>query len=572
MPLNNSDEGGVNWNSLSLENIEQIEIFKGPGSSLYGSNAMGGVINLISRKPSQKLTGNLTLSYGTYNSFNSSFSVSGSLSKKLSFTLNGFFNLSDGYNNIPDSLRKKPANIYSTARYLKEGGINARAVYTISKHLKVDLNYGYFRDKRGEGTKIEAEDGVYRHFNTNTLRGNLFGTTGNLRYSFCVYFQRENYFNLNEKMKGSAYQRFDARSNRDDVGALINTSWKAGEHNLFTAGLENKIGITDGGDYYQTSPDVVLNKGKLNTLAMYLQDELSLLNNKIHVQAGLRLDRVKFYDGSFLAEGNVVKDFALYNGNLKENIWTALSPRIGLKYAPRELFNCYVSYSTGFRASILDDLTRSGWMWIGPKIANPDLGPEKLDNFEIGLDLKPVDKLKLSSTWFYSVGNNFLYYAATGDSLWHSRPIYRRENVTKVNILGSELCLNYEPNDKIMFSTNYTYNQTKISAFEKRCDLENKELTYSPTHQIKGNIFLKGRLITANLSMLYKGKQYINDDNSLQIGGYFTSAVSLSRSFIQDKVKTIISIHDLFNNQHMETGEYLSQGRLLTVKLTIYLK
>lgn len=50
LPINTSDEGSVNWNSIHPDNIQRIEVFKGPGSSLYGNNAMGGVINIISKK------------------------------------------------------------------------------------------------------------------------------------------------------------------------------------------------------------------------------------------------------------------------------------------------------------------------------------------------------------------------------------------------------------------------------------------------------------------------------------------------------------------------------------------
>jgi iron complex outermembrane receptor protein len=572
IPLNTSDEGGVNWNSLNLENIEKVEIFKGPGSSLYGSNAMGGVINVITRKPAEKLKATASVSYATYNTFNSGFHASGQVSRKLRVALNAFYNSSDGYNNIPDSLRNKPPNNFSTARYLKEGGLNARAVYTLSKYFNIDVNYGLYRDKRGEGTKIIAANGVYRHFDTNLIRSTFYGQANRLKYSFSFFFQREDYFNLNEKMKGTTYQRFDVLSDRDDFGALLNTSWKVGKNNLLTAGMESKTGKADGGDHYKTSSDKVLNRGKLHTLAVYLQDEVSFLDNKLHLQAGLRADQVRFYDGSFVATGEVVKDFAAYNGNLHENTWTALSPRIGLKYNAGKIFSGYVSYSTGFRASILDDLTRSGWMWIGPKIANPELGPENLDNFEVGMDIRPSARLTLSSTLFYSIGNNFLYYVATGDSLWHSRPIYRRENITRVNIFGSEITTNFELNDKVSLSASYTFNQTEILKFAKRLDVENKELTYSPKHQLKGNIFWKNKYVTTNMNMLYKSQQFTNDNNSGSIDGYFTACLSFSRSFVQDKLKAIISVEDLFNNQHLETGEYLSPGRLLTVKLAIELK
>ena len=51
IPINTSDEGSVNWNSIHIDNVQRIEVFKGPGSSLYGNSAMGGVINIISKRP-----------------------------------------------------------------------------------------------------------------------------------------------------------------------------------------------------------------------------------------------------------------------------------------------------------------------------------------------------------------------------------------------------------------------------------------------------------------------------------------------------------------------------------------
>ena len=65
IPINTSDEGSVNWNSLPVDNIERIEVFKGPGSSLYGNNAMGGVINIISKKAERPFLVNASVSYGS---------------------------------------------------------------------------------------------------------------------------------------------------------------------------------------------------------------------------------------------------------------------------------------------------------------------------------------------------------------------------------------------------------------------------------------------------------------------------------------------------------------------------
>ena len=64
IPINTSDEGSVNWNSIHIDNVQRIEVFKGPGSSLYGNSAMGGVINIISKRPVSPFSLNTSGSYG----------------------------------------------------------------------------------------------------------------------------------------------------------------------------------------------------------------------------------------------------------------------------------------------------------------------------------------------------------------------------------------------------------------------------------------------------------------------------------------------------------------------------
>jgi iron complex outermembrane receptor protein len=66
MPLNKTDGGSVNWNIIDKDNIEKVEIIKGPGSALYGSNAMGGIINFISKPPDGNFGCNVSVSSGTY--------------------------------------------------------------------------------------------------------------------------------------------------------------------------------------------------------------------------------------------------------------------------------------------------------------------------------------------------------------------------------------------------------------------------------------------------------------------------------------------------------------------------
>jgi len=94
-PVNNSYTGGVDWNSLPIEEVDRVEVVRGPFSSLYGGNAMGGVINVITR-PVDRRSFDVTAQYGTYGTLQASGRFSARV-KRAGFTLGYSTRKSDGY-------------------------------------------------------------------------------------------------------------------------------------------------------------------------------------------------------------------------------------------------------------------------------------------------------------------------------------------------------------------------------------------------------------------------------------------------------------------------------------------
>ena len=76
VPKNKISGGSVSWHNVNPDNIERMEIIKGPASALYGNNAMGGVINIITKKPKEKLSALAKAYYGSYNTYGASLNVS----------------------------------------------------------------------------------------------------------------------------------------------------------------------------------------------------------------------------------------------------------------------------------------------------------------------------------------------------------------------------------------------------------------------------------------------------------------------------------------------------------------
>ncbi|MBN1158948.1 MAG: TonB-dependent receptor [Bacteroidales bacterium] len=561
VPINTSDEGGVNWNRINPNDIDRIEVFKGPGSSLYGNNAMGGVINLITKKPLAPQEIYAALAYGTFNTLREDLNIRIRAGHGFYGSLSQYFVKSDGYNNIPEAERTP----YDTERSLEEIGISARAGFDRSRWFNIELQYDVFRDRRGEGYQIYVPDGCYRNFNTNLFRANLRGSSDRIRYDLNLFYQLEHYYDVNERLRGMTYTRYDVNSYREDMGSLFSFSGDLNENNTLTGGFELKQGSIEGGDYYQTEPyDTVFNAGKIRTVAGYIQDEHALFNNKVRLIAGVRFDRVAFADGSFYTT-----DPWNSTPELKDHTWSELSPRVGLRFNLIRELSTYLSYSHGFRASILDDLTRTGWMWVGPKYANPELGPESMDNYELGLDYTPASNIKITTSAYYAKGNDMLYYVTTGDSLF-GRPIYIRENVTDVTMKGLEIEINCELPENFNLMASYNYASSKIDAFTERPELVNKQLTYVPNHTASASLLWRNRIVNLNIRGLYKGNQYSNDINTETIDSYTTFDLQLSKT-IRDNFVLSLDIQDVFDNRHMETAQYISPGRIITGRMAFKL-
>jgi len=245
MPINKSDTGEVNWNRVNVEDIESPEVFKGPASSLYGNNAMGGVINIITKSPEKFIEGNVAAKYGAFNTYGANAAISGNPLGKTSgpyYRASGYYQKSDGYISTEESQR----NQYTRKRFLEEGNAALAVGYRFNPDNLVELAGSYFNDKRGEGTQIQAPDGVSRDFDTANLSLMYRGGVQDLRWEIKGFYQLEDYRRVSESQRGAIYTRFDVQSDREDKGIIFHVSKKLFPHNRVTLGGDLKQGSIDG--------------------------------------------------------------------------------------------------------------------------------------------------------------------------------------------------------------------------------------------------------------------------------------------------------------------------------------
>ena len=585
IPTNKSDGGSVNWNLLNTGQIERIEVVKGPGSSLYGGNAMGGAINIITKKPTESFKGKASIDYGTYNTMRGQVYLSGRLSdnpeKGFYWNINSYYRQSNGY--ISASEADQQANPYIVKSDLTEWGTAAKIGCDFNNNNGLELSLLYYDDDRGQDEKVYQPEGNNREHDSYHIRAKYFGEKNKLKWNVSLFYLNEDYKRISEWLKDD-YTFYKVLSKRVDLGVLSSLSYQL-KNQTITGGIDLKQGSVDAKDEYYTSTDVVYNKGKMNTLGLFIQDEINLLDEKLKIIAGLRYDHAKFFDGGFEIENPTAETtfmLAYHNENLSEDHWSALSPKLSIQYKFNNNYRIYASYAKGFRPGVLDDMCRSGRIKGGFKVSDPGLQPEYINNFEIGTDARFSNRLRTSLSAYYSLGDNFMYYVNTGDSIdlsYGLRPIIKASNISEVEIYGMEVEINYLFTDQIVLNANYAYVHSQIKEYKPvnandPVDLNNKYLSGTPAHMGSLSINWRNKIVNTGITAKYRGKRWVNDLNQIddivlddQYPAYTTVNLKLSR-----KIRTTflnLSIQNIFDTKFYDRKGAVCPGRFITLELGI---
>ncbi|MBN1198509.1 MAG: TonB-dependent receptor [Bacteroidales bacterium] len=589
-PINKSDEGTVNWHLINRENVSEIEITKGPGPARYGSHAMGGVIDIKSRQPEEKIGGIATVEYGTFHTFGFRYSMGGLIpvnnpEKGFLYNLNGFYRISDGYNGeIPEYL--EPGDTFYVDTKLREAKIGLVAGYRFNKQHAIEVSSSFFNDKRGRGVQIYEIDGAHEKHDTWQITARYQGNRKYWNWEIAGYWFTEGYSRLNEYMSEGEYNLYKVKSIRTDRGIKGDLTFASGNHHSLSAGIDYHLGDVEGQDIYYTSTDLITNSGKMQTYAMFLQDELTLAKNKVRINVGIRLNYAVFSQGMFLAEypSYSIQYLQDYQDTLiPVHTWFNIDPKCSVQYQFNSSDRIYLSVAKGFRAPNLDDLCRTGKKRGGFKIANPALNPENLYNIETGFDVTILRHFILSPSIYYSIGYDFLYYLATGDSVnlgYRLDPVYQKRNISQVDIVGLDFDISWTPVSQIMMTANYSFVQSKITRFQQPdstggVDLTGKYLTDVPRHKASVILTWKNRIIHTKVMWKYVGSRWINDQNEPDIDlgysmfpAYHTFSFKLWHTFFHH-LTLALNVDNLFNVQYISEKIQLSPGRIITGEITV---
>lgn len=578
VPLNKLAGGSVNWNMMSSSSLSRIEVVKGPNSAQYGMNAIGGCVNLQGRRPQKTFEGDFTFFGGTYKTRGATVYIGGRNDKnrlKYYWSLNTSSRYGDGYIYFPTN---EPSPI-AQKTYLEENSVlfNSGIIWNPKNITQIGVLYSL--DKRGEGIKVFEPDGSFNSYNTNIVWLKHNYSTPKINISLLAFSNTETYFRKSENINTSGlYQYYETNSFKGDRGAkLIANYLPTIKNNTLSGGIEVRQGDVDATDLYYTSTDKISYQGNLVFAGLFLQDDYEI-TKKLSAKIAFRYDWAWFNNGRLsVTEPTPVTLFLLPVDEKFENKqWNGFSPKLSLSYHVSNSTLLYTSVSKGFLPPKIEDMTKSGKIRKGFKMANPNLYPERLMNYELGMKSTLWKKFEIEAVVYYSHGNDFQYFVSQGDSVDVGGDallaVLQKTNIANVDIFGTDLLLNWKPTKYLNFMVNYSYSSSKIGSMNSSnpevLKLSGKYLAEVPAHilGVYSDIAFKG--FHLSLSYNYTSDQWYDDENIEIVEAYNLFNAKLSKK-ISKNFWTAISVEDLLDNHYIDRKGYLSPGRFILGELKI---
>jgi iron complex outermembrane receptor protein len=459
--MNRPDMASTNWYQISVNNIERIEVVRGPGSVLYGDAAIGGVINIITKKGKGEPKFNASVLAGSNGLNNERASVTGA-TDHWTYSLTGENNFSFGYRD--------------RSKYSAQGG-GFDVGYSANDLLNVSLGASFNKvdyqmpgvlsklqmeeDRRQYQPGHSDDDGSDKYTNVNFGVKSFWGKWGQFEMNF-LYGKKDLQMNM-----PSYYSYNYSDTNADTYGI---TPKYILSKNIF--GFDNKVVI--GLDYYNEpyKKDIFSDRErteKLSTadftresLGYYIRDEFSILKNLI-LSAGYRFEQTSV-KGSNADFSNSLNNFAN-----QKNTYNAEAYEVGLTWLWGKKSKSFTKYSTVYRIPFLDEV--ASFSGFGGSFLN-SLEKEKGISMEAGTEYYLLDNLKIGLTLFRVDMEDEISWFATGLYTGYNK------NQDKTRHDGAEASLSYLWPKHLKIYGNYTYHKTTFEegAYNK------KEMPLVPQH------------------------------------------------------------------------------------------
>jgi len=565
-PSLTGDSKGALWSLIPVSIIERTEVVKGAFSSLYGSSAIGGVINVITKKPTYKPFTEININYGVYEklsdslkftdkllSFSGADIVHSNTMKKLSYLLNANYLNNDGH------AQQTNYRFYGfTGKFTYDVLSNRDLEATIQYTNSISGFPHYWRKEAGsiaEPFKV-ADRYLGDEIKKETQSFDLFYRAipnSKSKYTTRFYYYKLNsnsFYNPNNPVSvqfadtGKGLNTFIDSYN---LGNISQVDFQIGRSNYLIGGFDFQMNIV------KSEPkEILYGNQQMNNFGIFAQDQINLVKSKygspiLASTIGARLDYNKVVTG--------VESFQL-------------SPKISFVYTPEwnnKILN-NTSYrilgGRAFRAPSIAEIYFKKELFGGFEfIYNPSLKPEEIVSFEIGLKKQFKARFTFDFSLFFNDYKNLIQYVNIGNSIYGP---FQVQNVAKSQIKGLEFYIDYTSKMNLFkepfeyfFNFGYTYLDAKDLSSNRKDDF----LPYKPKH----NFNFTTNFSYQGFNLNFNGRYLSKIDEVLfykyeEPKSYFLLNAKLSKK-ISNKFSVFLAVNNILDESYQELERIQAPNR-----------
>ncbi|MFN2454466.1 MAG: TonB-dependent receptor [Pyrinomonadaceae bacterium] len=524
IPLNDPFGGWIYWNRVPRESVNRLEVLRGGASALYGSAALGGVVQIITRTPTRAPTLSFETSYGNEETPDASLFISGS--KKLwSASLAAQTFRTDGY--IPvDKQARGRVDTPAGSRY---AALDLKLERELYKTGRVFVRGAVFGESRTNGTLLQTNRTHLRQLSAGgDWQAKNFGALNLRAYGGTEVFD-QNFSAVASDRNSETLTRVQ-RVPSQFFGVTSQWSRSFGERHTVVAGFDGREvrGASDEIVLAQNRPSSLIGAGGRELTLGAFAEDIFRLTSRLIVTGGARFDRWRNYRAQLATRSLRQNSPAIVNA-FADRTETAFSPQASALYKLSGRASIAASVYRAFRQPTLNELYRSFRVGDVLTQANENLRAERLTGGEAGINFAAFDgKLNVRGTFFLtetgrSVGNVTL-------NVTPNLITRQRQNLGRTRSRGIEIETESRLNDSWTITGGYLFVDARVARFPFNTALEGLLLPQVARHQATFQLrYAKPSLVSVGVQGRVGGRQFDDDQNRFQLGRFFTIDFLASR-------------------------------------------
>ncbi|NPD44080.1 MULTISPECIES: TonB-dependent receptor [unclassified Lentimicrobium] len=565
-------EGNVDYSRINMNDVERVEIVKGASSALYGSQAMGGVINIITKKPNNKVEFSLGGKYGEMNQTsypdlksNDDFYFYKSKLDLPNLNLHGTlgFNLNKFMSKTNFNIKSSDAYILTSSDSLHKDYVDhdLKGVELPTMHIPGNEDYSIsqlFEYQVTDKWRMRANANYYKHNIYDFKKDNIYDGYEDFNFGLKSIFSFSELSNLELSYNDDTYHKYEVNERIDWKNKLYNHHFynpkailnqRINEQHFLTVGLED-LAEELATMMFSSAIDSLVSKSS-NTIIAYAQDDYQI-NSKWNMIGGFRMDHHSTYG-------------------------THLTPKLSMMYKLIPV-TFRANYAMGFRSPTLKELYMD-WSMLGmfDIKGNENLIPETNNYLSFSAEYtRSVFNISANfyQNWFKNKIGGYWSFDEYG------KQVYNYTNIDKSQMHGLEVLFKYNIKRNFFISGGYSY-------IKDSQEMNNKSISAISPHS--GNIRFEYTLtkriyqLKVNLTGKFTGaKDYYELDDievngQQEVGSYLAHydpfsmwKFTISQSF-HNGIYLVIGVDNIFDYKApiVSNNSSLSPGRRGYISLNL---